>query len=153
MKYIYILGFVIFLKGCLFLPMTITNHIDIENNSGLKMLTYINYSYPDTSFVASRGNRSIQPYDKNASISVVNEDWECVFKRHRKVTVFFGEWISWESYNQGEQMNSDIYGKLILSQAKLDSLEGKIRFPQDVRVTEAYYEAIEKAAADSLESQ
>jgi len=117
------------------------------------MNLYVNFSYPDTSFINARSNTYLNPNDRKGTISVLNERWEEVFEKHDKVTVFFAEWITDKAYNQGKRMSSDIYGKLILSQAKLDSLEGKIRFPQDVRVTEAYYEAIEKAAADSLESQ
>jgi len=152
MKNIYILCIVLVIQGCLFLPMDYTDNIKIENNTQLKMDLYVNFSFPDTSFFKAESISNAEPF-RSSNIYVINKKWKEVFEKQRKVTVFFAEWITDKAYNQGKRMSSDIYGKLILSQAKLDSLGGKIRFPRDVRVTEAYYEAVEKAAADSLESQ
>jgi hypothetical protein len=119
-----------FLDGCQFFAMTLTDNIPVKNHSEYKLDILTNESYPDTSFSNARLNSYINPHE-DGGIVLVNRSWKEYLEEKEKITLFFVEWKPNEYYNRDGTPKGDhkIYGKMILTKAKLDSLGGIITFP------------------------
>lgn len=134
-KLLYIIVSLCVFNGCKSLSMTNTDNIDVRNNSEMSLDILINHNYPDTAYQNARLNSYITSKE-TGSLVLVNEKWEKYLKENNKVTVFFAERKSDEFYKSsgqpGELGSQQVYGKLLLSQAKLDSLGGQIVFPDDI---------------------
>lgn len=127
---------VFLVDGCKTLSMTKTDNIDVRNNSELTLDILINHNYPDTTFQNAKLNSYVTP-NETGSLVLVNREWEEYLKEKERITVFFAERKQAEFYDSGRMGQQKLYGKLILSQAKLDSLGGEIVFPDDVTLTES----------------
>lgn len=130
-KLLIIILSVFLVDGCKTLSMTKTDNIDVRNNSELALDMLVNHNYPDTTFQNAELNSYITPKD-TGSLVLVNREWEEYLKEKEKITIFFAERMTDDFYESGRQGQQHVYGKLILSQAKLDSLGGEIVFPDDV---------------------
>jgi hypothetical protein len=127
-KLIVLCSLVGLMEGCNAFRMTLTDNIRVENYSDHKLHLLVNFDYPDTSLTISTPNTYVDPKD-HSTLKLVNRKWEDLFEEKEKVTIFFAEWKPEEFYREGRQGEQKIYGKMILTRAKLDSLGGIITFP------------------------
>lgn len=131
LKFLIIILSVYLVDGCKTLSMTKTDNIKVTNNSEYKLHVLINFNYPDTAIANSSPNTYVDPNDFS-TLKLVNRSWADFFEDKEKAALYFVEWKPADFYESGRQGQQQVYGKLILSQAKLDSLGGEIVFPDDV---------------------
>ena len=124
-----IVGLVISISGC---AMDFAGTIDITNKSDNKMYTLINDNYPDTTLSNAYVSTLIKP-NSSGFVAVRNKEWHEYLAEKDTVTIIFAEYKPPEFYESEKKKSQKVYGRLILTQSKLDSLGGKIVFPDDVR--------------------